>query len=248
MSASPFATLPVRRRALAAAVCLLGMGGLPGAMAQQASEPDYSALALKWARDNARHALPASPQPLRLDVSVGALDPRLKLAPCGNIEAYLPPGSRLWGRSRVALRCVDGMARWNVSLPVTVKAFGPAWVARTQLAVGATLNESDVVQAEVDWAEDPNPVVVDASQWLGQMTTRVLPAGQAVRQGAVRPATVFQAGASVRVLAQGAGFQISGDGQALSAGVLGQSARVRLESGRVTSGRVLDARTVQIDI
>lgn len=239
----------IRQRTwLAAWAAAFGLLSAQGAIAQQAGEPDYSALALKWARDMARQSMPSSPQPLRLDVSVGAPDSRLKLAPCGNIEPYLPPGSRLWGRSRVGLRCVDGMSRWNVTMPVTVKAMGPAWVARTQVPSGSALTEADVIQAEVDWADDPNPVVADASQWLGQVTTRPLLAGQAVRQGAVRPATVFQAGAQVRVLAQGTGFQISGDGQAVSAGVVGQPARVRLESGRITTGRVLDARTVQIEI
>jgi flagella basal body P-ring formation protein FlgA len=64
----------------------------------------------------------------------------------------------------------------------------------------------------------------------------------------VRPAQVFQAGAQVRVVAQGAGFQITSDGQALSAGVVGQAARVRMDGGRVMTGVVLDGRTVQLDI
>jgi flagella basal body P-ring formation protein FlgA len=59
---------------------------------------------------------------------------------------------------------------------------------------------------------------------------------------------VFQAGAQVRVLAQGTGFQISSDGQALSAGVVGQPARVRMDSGRVMSGVVLDGHTVKLEI
>jgi flagellar basal body P-ring formation protein FlgA len=50
----------------------------------------------------------------------------------------------------------------------------------------------------------------------------------------------------VKVVAQGPGFQISSEAQALSAGVVGQTARVRMENGRVTSGLVLDIRTVKI--
>ena len=58
----------------------------------------------------------------------------------------------------------------------------------------------------------------------------------------------FAAGAAVRILAQGVGFSVSSDGQALSAGVVGQLARVRTEAGRVISGEVLDARTVKITL
>ena len=52
----------------------------------------------------------------------------------------------------------------------------------------------------------------------------------------------------VRVVAQGNGFAVSSDAQALSAGVIGQVARVRMESGRIRTGTVLDARTVQLDM
>ena len=76
----------------------------------------------------------------------------------------------------------------------------------------------------------------------------MLTTGQTLRQGMVKPAQVFQAGASVRVVAQGPGFQVSSDAQALSAGVVGQMARVRMENGRVSSGVVLDMRTVKIDL
>jgi flagella basal body P-ring formation protein FlgA len=64
----------------------------------------------------------------------------------------------------------------------------------------------------------------------------------------VRAAQVFQAGAQVRVVALGVGFEISGDALALSAGMVGQTARVRMDNGRVASGTVLDARTVRIDL
>lgn len=91
-------------------------------------------------------------------------------------------------------------------------------------------------------------MLADRTLWVGQTATRLLSTGQTLRQGMVKPAQVFQAGASVRVLAQGAGFQVSSQAQALSAGVVGQLARVRMENGRVASGVVLDMRTVKIEL
>jgi flagella basal body P-ring formation protein FlgA len=214
----------------------------------QAQEPDYAAIALQWARQAAVQQQPDPSRPLRLEVSVGSLDSRLRLAPCGNVEAYLPPGARLWGHSRVGLRCVDGMSKWNVSMPVTVRAFGNAWVIRGQVQAGSPVSQSDVVSSEVDWAEDTNPVLADSTLWLGQTATRTLSTGQVLRQGLVRPTQVFQAGAQVRVVAEGSGFAVSSDAQALGAGVVGQQTRVRMDNGRITSGIVLDARTVKIEI
>jgi flagella basal body P-ring formation protein FlgA len=218
------------------------------AYAQQSHAPDYRALVLRWATEAAQAQTSVTQASLRLEVTVGNLDNRLKLAACASVEPYLPTGSRLWGKTRVGLRCVDGPVRWAVSLPVTVKAFGDAWVVKSQLASGAVITQTDVVQAQVDWAEDTNPVLADASAWMGQTATRMLSTGQTLRQGMVKPAQVFQAGAPVRVVAQGAGFQVSGDAQALSAGVVGQLARVRMENGRIATGIVLDVHTVKIDL
>ena len=218
------------------------------AVSANAQTADLQDVARTWVLDAVKTSQTNASGNLRMDVSVGALDARLKLAPCGNIETYLPPGSRLWGKTRVGIRCVDGMSRWNVSLPVTVSARGKAWVVRNQLAVGAVVTQNDVVEAEVNWAEESSQVLRDPAVWLGYMTTRPLTTGQTLRADMVRPAQVFQAGSQVKVVAQGPGFQIASDGQALTAGVVGQVARVRMDSGRVASGVVLDVKTVKIEL
>jgi len=237
------------QRLSVAVACCMGVFMLSTtAMAQQQPGTEFQDITQTWLRSAVASAQSAGPAALRMDVTVGSLDSRLKLAACGNIEPYLPPGSRLWGKTRIGLRCVDGMSRWNVSLPVTVNAFGKAWVIKGQVPAGTALTAADVVEVEVNWAEEASPVLRDPALWMGQIATRLLNTGQTLRQGMVKPAQVFQAGVQVRVQAQGAGFQVTSDAQALSAGVVGQPARVRMENGRVTSGTVLDARTVQIDL
>lgn len=216
-------------------------------LSAKAQEFNLQELAQSWV-NGAIASSESSGNALRMEVVVGALDSRLRLAPCAAVEPYLPAGSRLWGRSRIGLRCTDGMVRWNVSLPLTVNAYGPAWVLKNSLAVGTTVTERDVVQAEVNWAEDTSPILRERTLWLGQVASRPLLAGQALRQNMVRPAQVFQAGSTVRVIVQGAGFSVSSEAQALSAGTVGQQARLRFDNGKVTSGVVLDANTVRIDL
>jgi flagella basal body P-ring formation protein FlgA len=181
-----------------------------------------------------------------MEVSVGSLDARLRLAPCARVEPYIPVGTRLWGRSRLGLRCVDGAARWNVFLPVTVKAFGPAWVLRDNVVAGTVLGPNDAVEAEADWAAEVSPVVGDAAQWVGQVAARSLAAGQPVRQSMIKAAQAFPAGAAVRVVAKGSGFEVTSDAQAITPGVVGQMVRLRMENGRITSGVVVDATTVRL--
>lgn len=220
-----------------------------GAWAQALqSEPELLGVTRRWLDQAVSAGQSSGATPLRMEVAVGALDGRLRLAACSRVEPYLPPGTRLWGKTRLGLRCADGSARWNVFLPLTVKAYGRAWVVRRDVAPGAVLGAADAMEAEVDWAEEASPVVADPAQWVGQVATRGLGTGQTVRQSMIRPAQVFQAGAQVRVVAQGAGFQITADGQALSPGVIGQLTKVRMDNGRIMSGTVLDARTVALQI
>jgi flagella basal body P-ring formation protein FlgA len=236
-------------RLLRATLWGLGLVALSAGLHAQnaAGTPDVIETSQRWLNDAV--SMKATGEfPLRMQVTVGALDSRLRLAPCARIEPYLPVGTRLWGRTRLGLRCTDGVAKWNVFLPVTVKAFGNAWVIKDGIAPGAVLSEADATSEEVDWAQETSPVVANPAQWVGQVTTRSLTAGQVLRQGLFKPAQVFQAGAQIRVVAHGVGFDIASDGLALSTGVIGQSARVRMDNGRILSGLVLDTRTVQIEM
>lgn len=231
-----------------ATLLLIGLLQVAPGHAQDAVGTEFQSIAQNWVTQASRSALPSGAEPLRIEITVGNIDSRLKLAPCGNIEPYLPVGAKLWGRTRVGLRCIDGITRWNISLPVTVKAWGNAWVVKNHVPSGTLVTEANVVQTEVDWAEEAPSVLIDPALWQGQMATRVLNTGQTLRQGMVKPAQVFQAGAMVRLIAQGRGFQVSSEGQALSAGVIGQQARVRLDNGKISSGMVVDSRTVKIDL
>nr|WP_245901533.1 flagellar basal body P-ring formation chaperone FlgA [Simplicispira suum] len=215
-----------------------------GAWAQDAAT--LTQITQSWIDSSLRGG--AQQLPLRMEVEVGELDPRLRLAPCARVEPYLPAGSRLWGRTRLGLRCTEGATRWNVFLPVTVKAFGPAWVLTGNVSSGAVLTQADATEAEIDWAAEASSVVADPSLWVGQVAARPLQAGQALRQSMVRAPKLFQAGAQVRVSAQGVGYAVSAGGQALSAGSVGQTVRVRMDNGKVISGVVDENGTIAVNL
>ena len=158
----PSRRLPLRsglRRALA---CLAVLCGVSAVQAQ--TQQNLEQFTQHWIEQALQSSPAAAASVLRMEVAVGALDPRLRLAPCERVEPYLPAGTRLWGRSRLGLRCVAGPARWNVFLPITVKAYGPAWVLTGSVASGAVLSQADAVQTEVDWAAEQASVVADPEQ------------------------------------------------------------------------------------
>ena len=180
----------------------------------------------------------------RVEVRLGSLDPRLQLAPCRRIEPYVPVGARLWGRTAIGVRCVDG-ANWNVSLPVTVTVWGRALVAAHALAAGSAPAAADLRVQDIDLTREPMPPLTDPSQIEGRVLNRALAAGQTLRPDMLRVATTIQAGDPVRVVIVGTGFSANADGQALGAAGEGQPLRVRTETGRVLAGTVR-GRTVEI--
>jgi flagella basal body P-ring formation protein FlgA len=189
----------------------------------------------------------ARPEPtLRVEVLVGELDPRLRLAACEKVEPHLPPGTRLWGKARIGVRCVQGPSRWSVFLPVTVKVFGPALVATAALPAGNVLKATDLATAEVDLAENSSNAVLVASSAVGRVLAQPLMPGQSVRASHLKLREWFAAGDIVKVVAQGAGFSVSAEGQALTAGIEGQAARIRTESGRVLTGLPVADRRVEL--
>lgn len=240
----PLFFVPVCRRWLLCLVAWLCCASLAGAQVPQngieESTRQWVEQALKTAQASSGVAVP-----LRMEVAVGQLDPRLRLAPCERIEPYLPVGTRLWGRTRLALRCAVGPSRWNVFLPITIKATGPAWVLTGPVASGVVLTEAHAMQAQVDWAAENDTVLVDPAQWVGKTTVRALSAGQALRQSMLRAPLLFQAGSQVRVLSKGGGFTISGSGQAMGPAGAGDTVRVRMPNGKIISGVVTDEGLVE---
>jgi flagella basal body P-ring formation protein FlgA len=186
-----------------------------------------------------------APPQARIVVTAGALDARLRLAPCARIEPWLVGGQPAWGRTRVGMRCQAGAA-WNVFLPVQVQVFAPALVSRTALPAGARLAEEQLELAEADWAAASSPPVRDAAALAGRILARPIAAGQAPRLADLQPRQWFSAGAPVRVLAHGPGYAIRAEGTALAAGLEGQVVRVRTDQGRILTGRAVGNHAVEV--
>lgn len=196
------------------------------------------------ATEASQQAVPA----LRVEVRLGQLDVRLKLAPCTNVQPYLPVGTRLWGVARIGLRCTDDGVRWNVFLPVTVDVFGPGLVAATALPAGAVLSAADVKAATVNMSAARATALPATQDVTGRALSRPMSPGDTLRDGDLRARQWFAAGDTVRVVAGGSGWRIHAEGQALNPGVEGRTVRVRTDSGRVVVGEATGERLVEVPL
>ena len=189
-------------------------------------------------------AKPASK--LKVEVSIGALDPRLQLAPCQRIEPFVPPGVRLIGRTVMGVRCLEG-AQWSVTVPITVRVTGPAWVANGALAAGTLVSQSDFSLETLELSRESGQAMSELAQLTGRVLTRPLAPGQILRAEHLRLAPEVQAGDVMQVKVQGSGFHMVYDAIAMNAAAEGQPIRVRTEHGKVLSG-LLRGRSLYIQV
>jgi flagella basal body P-ring formation protein FlgA len=182
----------------------------------------------------------------RVEARAGLPDARLQLAPCAQVDTFLPAGHRAWGLTRVGLRCTSGPVRWSFTVPVTVQVWAPAWRTRTALPAGVTLTAEHLERAPTDWAAAE---ALPFAQWealQGRSVQRALPAGHALREPDLQRRQWFAAGDVVRVVAQGNGFSVATDGTALTPGFEGQPARARTDNGRIVTGVATAARRLEV--
>jgi flagella basal body P-ring formation protein FlgA len=256
LNCPPFHALPwLRQAALACASVLLPAGGAAaqGSMVPAVSPLSQSPLTealraeVQQMAQQAALALwgQAAPAP-RVEVVLGQLPAHLKLAPCAQVQPYLPNGVRPLGRSRIGLRCAQGAAHWNVSLPVTVRLWASALVAAVALPAGTVLEARHLASAEVDLAERADPAIGHSAAAIGRSLQRNLSAGDALRQADLKARLLFNTGDTVRIVGIGPGYAVSSEGQAMGPGLEGQAARVRTDSGRIISGTATAERRVEV--
>jgi flagellar basal body P-ring formation protein FlgA len=210
--------------------------------------PAQRQVASTYLQELAQQAVATTPGARRASATLGEPDSRLRLAPCRQVQAHLPPGSPSSGRIRLGLRCVEGEAAWNIHLPATIQVFGPSLVAVRPLAAGSSVNTADFKTAEVDLAADRSAPLADVAHLAGRELQRALGVGEGLRQHHLRARVWFNTGETVKVVARGAGFEVVSAGQALNPGVEGQAARVRTENGRIVSGIATAERVVELPL
>lgn len=166
---------------------------------------------------------------------LGQPDTRLALAPCAAHEAFLPQGTRAWGRISVGVRCVAG-ATWTLYLPVRVRIDGNYLVASRALGRGQIVGEGDYGFMRGDLTELPPNILTDPQHLVGQSVNVALAAGQPLRADWLRAPVAVQQGQIVKLFARGGGFSVSHDGRALASAQPGQTVQVRTGRGQVVSG------------
>lgn len=183
------------------------------------------------------------------EVSMGRLDPRLRLAACGgNLEAFLPPGARLLGNTTVGVRCnLDG--GWTVYVTGRVALYGKVLVTAQPLARGDLITEDNVRLVERDLASLPRGYFDSPEPILGQLAKRHVGMNTVLNPMMVEPPTLVKRGERVTLVTGKPGFMIRSSGKAMGDGSAGELIRIKSSgSNRVVEGRVISAGVVKVTL
>lgn len=187
----------------------------------------------------------ASGLPGTISISVGSIDSRLNLPACPVPEAFLPNGSRAWGKTTVGVRCTVPQP-WTVYVAATVRVHGEYIAAAVPLAPGRSIEETDIATVQGDLTALPPGVITDASQAVGHTLSRSLMPGMPLQQNALRSQQAVKQGQTVRLVSGGPGFSVTGEGRAMSSAGEGQIAQVRTPSGQMVSGIAKSGGIVEV--
>lgn len=153
---------------------------------------------------------------------------------CETPQFSLPGNSRQWGMMSVAASC--GQNRRY--LQVQVQVSGDYVVAARQLSRGSAVSAADVKIQHGRLDTLPARMVLTIEQALDAISVRDIQPGQPITLSMVRQPWRVKAGQNVMVIAEGNGFNATGEGRAMNNATTAQAVRVRMGNGQIVSGKV----------
>lgn len=168
------------------------------------------------------------------DVSVELKTDPSHVPNCASPEFSTPGNSRLWGNMSVLMRC--GSDKRFIQVKVT--AVGQYVVATRSVPRGTLLDAGSLTLKRGRLDTLPSQAITLIQQVINGVTLRDITPDTPLTLTMVRQSWRVKAGQQVRVIASGEGFSVNSEGRALNNVAVGQSARVRMDSGQVVSGKV----------
>jgi len=223
---------------------LLGLGLAP------AGHADAERHDLELLRESVREFLQEhykQPGVARVEVEVGRLDQRLRLAHCAEpLTMSFNDPERAGGSLTVHTRCTD-IAAWALYVPAQVSVYRPVATASRNLDRGHRVTESDVTMELKNTGRLRQGFVTGADNLLDMELRRPLREGEPFRQSILVEPLAVERGDQVRLRANAGPIDVHTSGTAMSSGRIGDQIRVRNDrSERVVRGRIVANGTVEV--
>jgi flagella basal body P-ring formation protein FlgA len=135
-----------------------------------------------------------------------------------------------------------------VNVPFNIRVFGSYVVASQYLAAGQKIEPSDIRVIEGELSALPDDVLRSPKGAYDRILSRSLQMGSPVGLNDLKESSVIKAGDPVRLVLKGKDFEVSGEGIAQTAGMIGDLVRVRIADGQILQGKVLRPSVVVVTV
>ena len=183
----------------------------------------------------------------RNDVTIGRLDPRLRLRRCdAPLEAFRNHSGRQGARSTIGVRCT-GSTPWTIYVSARIDSYMDVYVLNRSLARGERIQESDLDLVETNVGNLAHGYITDPTRAVGMEVRRAARGGEVLTPALLAPPELVRRGETVTVLASTGAAEITMQGEALDSGAKGDRIRVRnARSQRVVEGEIIGSNRVRI--
>ncbi len=178
-------------------------------------------------------------------ITIGTIDGRLKLPHCPKPTYAFSTGSADWGSGNLVLACASPSS-WHLYVTYRVDLEGPALLALKPLPAGAAPSPTDVALGQATYRGNPGRYLRQAANLAGTVVTRPIARGEALTVDHLRTPPVIKAGQRVRIRILGPGFEVNRDGIAQNPAGIGETVRVKTESGRLIQAIVQPDGSAQV--
>lgn len=185
-------------------------------------------------------------QAVKVEVKVGNLDQRLRLARCDqklalNLKDPLNSG----GNVNVQVSC-KGSSSWTILVPAQAKVYRSVAVASRTLQRGDVITEDDLTHEVKEVSEYRLGFALTPEAIVGKELKFTVNKGEAFRNSALDTPLVIKRGDAVTMEAAAGEISVKTSGTAITDGRVGQQIRVKNnQSSRVVNARVVAAGKVQ---
>jgi flagella basal body P-ring formation protein FlgA len=135
-----------------------------------------------------------------------------------------------------------------INVPVNIRAYGDYVVAGRYLPAGQRIEIGDIRVIEGDLSTLPDDVLRTPKASYERILVRPIQMGSPIGLNDLKESSVIKIGDPVRIQLMGKDFQVSGEGTAQTAGLVGDMVRIRLLDGQILQGKVLRPGVVGINI
>lgn len=159
-----------------------------------------------------------------IKVSIGRIDPRLRLSACDQpLDFFLPQATRKSGRVTVGVRCASPIS-WKLFVPAKVSRYQQAWVLQNTLSPSDNLSRADVKLQNVEINDRRKVPVTELNQLLNASPKKVLTIGTIIYQDNI---CLVCRGDKVTVTANNEFMSINVEAIAMSDATLGERIQVQ---------------------